>query len=38
MKHLIGVLPFRIISFWLLIGIAAVGFVIAVYKFGRHIS
>jgi riboflavin transporter FmnP len=28
----------RIIGFWLLMGMAAVWFVIAVYKFGRHSS
>jgi hypothetical protein len=27
--------PLRIIGFWLLMGVAAVWFVIAVYKFGR---
>jgi hypothetical protein len=28
--------PLRIIGFWLLMGIAAVWFVVAAYKFGRH--
>jgi hypothetical protein len=29
------VMPLRIIAFWLLMGVAAVWFVIAAYKFGR---
>jgi hypothetical protein len=28
--------PLRITGFWLLIGIAAVWFIIAAFKFGRH--
>jgi hypothetical protein len=31
-------IPLPIIGFWLLMGIAAVWFVIAAYKFGRHSS
>jgi hypothetical protein len=30
------VIPIRIIGFWLLMGVAAVGIAIAAYKFGRH--
>jgi hypothetical protein len=30
------VIPLRIIGFWLLMGIAAVWFVVAAYKFGRN--
>jgi hypothetical protein len=30
------VIPYRIIGFWLLMGVAAVWFVIAVFKFGRY--
>ena len=30
--------PLRIIGFWLLMGIAAVWFLIATFKFGRHSS
>jgi hypothetical protein len=32
------VIPLRIIGFWLLMGIAAVWFVVAAFKFGRHSS
>jgi hypothetical protein len=31
----ISFIPLRIIVFWLLMGVAAVWFLIAVYKFGR---
>jgi hypothetical protein len=29
------VIPLRIVGFWLLMGVAAVWFIIATYKFGR---
>jgi hypothetical protein len=32
------VIPLRIVGFWLLIGIAFVGFLVAAYKFARHAS
>jgi hypothetical protein len=32
------VIPIRVVGFWLLTGIAAVWFLFAAYKFGRHSS